>query len=126
MFQSKIATIDGSAIERMDEIAALRLMAQALEDLGGSTTGHVPPQTARQAASPDALASGYGAASPIVRRRFEAILREAEAVGTTGLKLMATRGGRADAGTIAAARFLGSSLDGSIRRLEALILPRAA
>ncbi|ARR52916.1 hypothetical protein [Rhizorhabdus wittichii] len=126
MFQAKMTTIDGGAIEEMDGVAALRLMARALDDLAGSTTGHLPPQTAREAGSPDALASGYAAASPIVRRRFEAILREAEAVGTTGLSLMAARGGRADAGTIAAARFLGNSLGGSIRRLEALVLPRAA
>lgn len=126
MFQAKIATIDGGVIDDMAGVAALRLMAQALDDLAGSATAHVPPQTAPQARSSDVLASGYAAASPIVRRRFEAILREAEAVGTTGLTLMASRGGRADAGTIAAARFLGSSLGASIRRLEALVLPRAA
>lgn len=125
MFQAKMAAIDGDAIDRMDGVAALRLMAQALDGLAGSTAGHIPRQTARKAGSPDALASGYAAASPIVRRRFEAILREAEAIGTTGLKLMAARGGRADAGTIAAACFLGSSLGDSIRRLEALVLPRA-
>lgn len=126
MFQAKMEAIDGGAIGGMAGVAALRLMARALDDLGGVATENVSSRTADRTRAQDALVAGYAAASPIVRRRFEAILREAETIGTTGLSLMTSRGGRADAGTIAAARFLGHSLDASIRRLEALLPPHAA
>jgi hypothetical protein len=126
MFQAKIAVTDDVAADTMASVAALRFMTSALRDLANSVTKDFSGQPAVEAGSPPSLAAGYAAASPIVRRRFEAILREAETIGTTGLRLMASRGGRADAGTIAAARFLGNSLNGSIRRLEALVMPRAA
>nr|WP_047166364.1 hypothetical protein [Sphingomonas sp. Y57] len=126
MFQAKIPAIEGGAIERMDGIAALHLLVQALEGVAVPARKSAAAEITRQGGSLDTLASGYAAASPIVRRHFEAILREAETVGTAGLKLMAARGGRTDAGTVAAARFLGNSLGASIRRLEALVLPRTA
>lgn len=126
MFQAKIAVTDDMAVDTMASVAALRFMTDALRNLASNVSKDFSAAPAVEAGSPPSLAAGYAAASPIVRRRFEAILREAETIGTTGLKLMASRGGRADAGTIAAARFLGNSLSGSIRKLEALVTPRTA
>ncbi|KQX17682.1 MULTISPECIES: hypothetical protein [unclassified Sphingomonas] len=126
MFNAKIVPIDNGPADMMANVAALRFMTEALGDLAGSVTKDCSPQPAAEAGSAPSLATGYASACPVARRRFEAILREAETIGTTGLKLMAARGGRTDAGTIAAARFLGSSLDASIRRLEALVLRRTA
>lgn len=126
MFQARIATVDMGPAGMAANVAALRFMTEALRDLAGSVTKDCSLQPAAEAGSIPSLAAGYASAHPVVRRRFDAILREAETIGTTGLKLMAARGGRTDAGTIAAARFLGNSLSASIRRLEALVLPRAA
>jgi predicted cobalt transporter CbtA len=63
----------------------------------------------------------YAAASPVARRRADAILHDAETIGTTGLRLIANRSGKADVATIAAARFLGSSLDTALRRLDEIL-----
>lgn len=126
MFQARIATGDLGPVDMMANVAALRFMTEALRDLASSVTKDCSLQPAAEAASVPSLAAGYASAHPVVRRRFEAILREAETIGTTGLKLMTVRGGRTDAGTIAAARFLGNSLSASIERLEALVLPRTA
>jgi hypothetical protein len=126
MFQAKIATAESGSMDMMASVAALRFMTKAMGGLAISVTKDCSPQPADEAGYTPLLASGYAAASPIVRRRFEALLREAETIGTTGLKLMSARGARADAGTIAAAGFLGSLLGASIGRLEALVLPHAA
>lgn len=126
MYEARITAADTGTTDTAASVAALRFMTQALRDLGQIVTKDFAPDAASMAGSSHSLAAGYAAASPIARRRFEAILREAETMGTTGLTLMAGRSGRPDAGTIAAARFLGNSLSSAIRKLETLVLPRAA
>jgi hypothetical protein len=71
--------------------------------------------------SPHKLAAAYAAANSITRRRFDALLREADTVARTGLGLIVERGAGPDRATIAAARFLGNSLSASLRRMENLV-----
>jgi len=125
MFEAKIAVADAVPVEGARSEATLRSIIDPLRDPRLFVTKYFARQSAVPAGSSPSLAAGYAATSPIARRRFDALLREAEAIGATGLKLMSRRAGRADPGTIAAARFLGSSLDATIRKLEALVLPSA-
>jgi len=126
MFDVRISIADSIPVETLDGIETLESMANALRALAPVTHADF---AAYQAAPRDfrgSLAERYAASSPIVRRRCDALLREAETVGTTGLRLIASRAGRLDAGTIAAARFLGSSLSATLRKLDQLTAPRAA
>lgn len=126
MFEAKIMAAESGSSSPVVSVAALRSMTEALGNLASNVTKDCQPYSALLAGSPHSLAAGYAAASPITRRRFEAVLREAETIGATGLALIAARSGRTDTGTIAAARFLGNSLSGSIRKLEALVQRRSA
>jgi hypothetical protein len=126
MVRVNLVRTEQVSTDTADSVEALRFMADSLGQFSGNVTKSFQRDSAEEAGSRPSLVAAYAGASPVARRRFEAMLREAEAVGTMGLRLMSARGGRSDAGTIAAASFLGKSLTTTIGRLEALLLPRAA
>lgn len=109
-----------------DELASIRAMLALFDDLASAASRNIASQQAVGGGSRDPLATRYAIANPIARRRFDALLREAETIAAVGLRLIMGRSGKADAGTIAAARFLGRSLKTAIGRLDALLPAKAA
>ncbi|ATE66770.1 hypothetical protein [Rhizorhabdus dicambivorans] len=122
MYETRIQANGATARASAELLAPMQAM---LDMLSGFADAAAPQSTANGGLSP-CLAARYAAASPIARRRFDAVLREAETIGTTGLRLVMGRCDRADAATIAAARFLGNSLDAALRRLDHLLPAQAA
>jgi len=118
MFDRRILTVDATPLALEDHLAPIQSM---LAMLGEFAVANAPHGDAQAPVGGGSLAARYAAASPIVRRRFDAILREAETIGAVGLKLVAARAGGADPATIAAARFLGRSIENALRRLEKLV-----
>lgn len=118
MFEARISR-DGAAPAAVPE--ALEPMQALLRRLAGFAGAACAPKAGLM----PGLAARYAAASPVARRRFDAVLHDAETIGTTGLRLIASRSDRPDPATMAAARFLGNSLDTALRRLDQ-ILPAAA
>jgi hypothetical protein len=119
MFETRISADGATPAAAAEMIEPIRAMIERLADFT------VAAQPAKAGFSPN-LAMRYAAASPIARRRFDAILHETETIGTTGLRLIAGRNGKADPATMAAAQFLGNSLDTALRRLDELLPNRAA
>lgn len=117
MFEARISR-DGAAPVAVPE--ALEPVTAMLSRLAGFAGAASAPK----AGLVPGLAARYAAASPVARRRFDAVLHDAETIGTTGVRLIAGRSGAADPATMAAARFLGNSLDTALRRLDE-ILPAA-
>lgn len=114
MFETRIAKDGRLAADAEAALFPVHAMLAQLAAFTGSG------DSAKAGFSPS-LPIRYAAASPIARRRFDAILNEAETIGTTGLKLIAGRSGTPDAATAAAARFLGNSLVGALRRLDGML-----
>lgn len=126
MFDLPILT--GAAVPPMEDEAycAVAPLLIALEDLAAAGRMNAASQYDNSALAQPSLATRYAAANPIARRRFDAILRESEAVARAGIGLIARRAGRHDPATIAAARFLGTEITGSLRKLESLLAPQSA
>ena len=123
MYEAHISTMAAMPAFAGEDLEPLRSAMAALDGVAGAAR---PGFAAEPAGSAPSIAARYAGAGPVARRRFDAMLREAETVGATGLRLVAGRCGRADAGTIAAARFLGSSLDTLLRRLDDILPPSSA
>ena len=126
MYETRIAieqAVPATTTEPLDQVHA---MLAALTDLTGTHPADNAVGSAEDSASPAPLAARYLAASPIARRRFDAMLREAETTGTAGLRLVTRRNGKSDVATIAAARFLGNSLERTLRQLEDLLPAQVA
>lgn len=126
MFDVRISIADSSPVDTAGGIEALGSIAATLRALAPVTHADFAAQHAAGGDLCGSLAQRYAAASPVARRRFDALLREAETIGTSGLRLIASRAGRVDAGTIAAARFLGNSLSATLRKLDEIGTPLAA
>lgn len=119
MYEARIPVdraVPVAPIETLEPVHAMVARLAAFADVRQAPKAGLAPS----------LAARYAAASPVARRRFDAVLREAETIGVTGLRLMAGRNGKADAGTVAAARFLGNSLGSALRKLDDLLPAPAA
>lgn len=123
MFETAISTDGASPAATTEALEPVHAMLAALAEFAGAAPAGRAAQNDGFAPS---LAARYAAAGTIAQRRCDAILREAETIGTTGLRLIAGRSGKADAATIAAARFLGNSLDAALRRLDRTLPALAA
>lgn len=126
MLEARFSPVAAMSAGVGDELASVRSMLALFGDLASAASQNIASQQAIDGGSPDPLVMRYAAANPITRRRFDALLREAETIAAVGLKLVMGRGGKGDAGTIAAARFLGRSLQAAIGRLDALLPAKAA
>ena len=123
MLDCKIYSGTDQCSTAAEHVKTLRLALDQLA-LGTSLAARVGrPQHTDVGAS---LASRYARSTPIARRRIDALMREAQVVGTTGMRLVADRRIRPDAATAAAAHFLGNSLDRILRQVEATLAPSAA
>ncbi|RYE00206.1 MAG: hypothetical protein EOP61_14015 [Sphingomonadales bacterium] len=126
MFDRRIPISDATELTVDDPLGSIQSMLSALEGFAIAGHSHVAVQHDNIALARPSLAARYAAANSITRRRFDAILREAETVARVGFGVVVSRVGQQDAATIAAARFLGKSLSGSLRRLDELLAPTTA
>ncbi|KKC26284.1 hypothetical protein [Sphingomonas sp. SRS2] len=124
MFERRITTSDATAVGLEEQLDAVRSLLSALQDFAIAGRPDVALQQHISAPAPQSLGTRYAAANPITRRRFDALLGEADTVARMGFGLIAGRHGRSDPGTIAAARFLGKSVAATMQRLENLLKPR--
>lgn len=104
----------------------VRALLASLEDFALASTANVASQQGFSAPAPSSLAARYAAANSISRRRFDAVLREAETVAHIGVALIIGRADRQDRSTATAARFLGKSLMASLHKLDDLLGPQIA
>jgi hypothetical protein len=121
MFDRRISTENVVSATAEDILAPVHSMLALLEGFAIARHPDDAPQYGNSAGCTTTLAARYAAANTITRRRFDAILREAETTGRAGLGLILGRATHADAATAAAARFLGNSLGSALRRLEKLV-----
>jgi hypothetical protein len=126
MFDRHISTSDATPVSAVDMLGMVESTLSSLETFAVAEHRDVATQHDFSLSPPRSLAERYAAANSITRRRCDAILREAEGVARTGLGLVMARADRHDRATIAAARFLGNRIAGSIRRLENLLSLHAA
>lgn len=121
--------ITGSLAAPVDDAGAVDGMISlfsVLEHLAVAAGDNVALQQGFPAFPTQSLAERYAAANPIARRRFDAVLHEAETTARIGMRVIVGRLGRDDRSTPAAARFLGKSVAASLRKLDALIAPPPA
>lgn len=121
MFDRRISAENAASAAAEDILAPVHSMLVLLEGFAVARHLDDAPQYENGAGCTTTLAARYAAANSITRRRFDAILREAETTGKAGLGLILGRVAHADAATAAAARFLGNSLGSAVRRLEKLV-----
>lgn len=121
MIEARISSAAATPADLGQELASVRAMLVMFNDFASAMSPNIASQQKDGGSLRDPLALRYAAANPITRRRFDALLREAETIASVGLRLVMGRSGKSDAGTIAAARFLGRSLHTAIGRLDALL-----
>ena len=124
MFDRPVITAEATPVGLDDQLSQLQAMLALAGEYANMEYTIAAPQHENGAAAPSSLAARYATANSITRRRFDTILREAETMATVGVRLITRRCGRTDAATIAAARFLGTTIDAAIRRLENMLSPR--
>ena len=125
MFDRPIKTSDAAPLAGEDHLFTVRALLSALQDFAVAGRWDAASQQDDFVSAPQSLAARYAAANSITRRRFDAILRETEAVTRMGFGVIAGRRDRSDPGTAAAARFLGKSMSATLQRLENLLAPQA-
>jgi hypothetical protein len=125
MFDRRISAPDAPPAGFDLPLDAVQTLLSTLDDFAVAGRDDVAPQQDFSAFTPLSLAERYAAANSITRRRFDAILREAETTARTGVALIIGRPERHDRPTIAAARFLGKSVAASLRKLDDLLAPQA-
>ncbi|WP_340316454.1 hypothetical protein [Rhizorhabdus argentea] len=121
MFERRIPTENPASAAAEDILAPIHSALAVLNGFAAARRPDDAPQYENSAGCATTLAARYAAANTITRRRFDAILREAETTSMAGLGLILGRAAHADAATAAAARFLGNSLGSAVRRLEKLV-----
>jgi hypothetical protein len=126
MFDQRISTFDAAPIGSAVALDAVQTLLSVLDDLALARQGDGASQQDFSAFAPLSLAERYAVANSVTRRRFDAILREAETTARTGVALIVGRAARDDRSTAAAARFLGKSVAASLRKLDDLLAPLAA
>jgi hypothetical protein len=117
------SAVDDGLHQSFDDVRAL---LTSLENLALASTLHAASQQEFSAPAPSSLATRYAAANSLSRRRFDAVLRDAETVAHVGVALIIGRADRQDRSTATAARFLGKSLMASLRKLDDLLGPQIA
>ena len=125
MFDRPIISTNPTSLDLDARLATLQAMLATIRAFAGAKLDNTALQHEILTGDPRLRAARYAGANSITRRRFDAILREAETVGTAGLRLIDGRRARGDAATIAAARFLSNAIGAAIRRLENLLPARA-
>lgn len=125
MFDRRITTSEATLAGVGDHLTILGSLVSTLRDLAIAEHNNAASQHAPTPPDADIFASRYAAANSITRRRFDAKLREVETVARMGFGVIAARHGGSDAGTIAAAHFLGKNIETALRRLEKLLTPQA-
>ncbi len=125
MLERRISTLDVSPMAPDLPLDTVQMLLSTLDDFAVAGQDNVASQQDFSAFTPLSLAARYAAANSITRRRFDSILREAEADARTGVALIVARAGRDDRSTISAARFLGKSVAASLHRLDDLLAPQA-
>ena len=125
MFDRPVISTNPTSLDLDARLATLQAMLATIRAFAGAKLDDTAWQYEILAGDPRLRAARYAGANSITRRRFDAILREAETVGTAGLRLIDGRRARGDAATIAAARFLSNAVGTAIRRLENLLPARA-
>jgi hypothetical protein len=126
MFDHRIDSANAIPIEVGEHLSPIYALLERLRAFADAGDDFAASHNRNRSGDARALALDYAAANSVTRRRFDALLREAELTGATGLELLGRRRGVNDPARIAAARFLGSELAASLRRLEKLIAPPAA
>jgi hypothetical protein len=126
MLDRRISARDATPVGLYPPLGTVERLLSALDDFAVAGQDDVASQQDFSAFTPLSLAQRYAAANSITRRRFDAILREAETGARAGVALIVARAGRDDRSTIAAARFLGKSVAASLRKLDDLLAPPAA
>lgn len=121
MFDRRISTENVASAAAEDILAPIHSALALLNGFAAARHPDDAPQYENGTECTTTLARRYATANTITRRRFDAILREAETTGMAGLGLILGRATHADASTAAAARFLGNSLGSAVRRLEKLV-----
>ena len=121
MFHPRISAFDAPALGPDKPIDALLALLSTFDDYATAENGNVASHQDFSRLAAPSLAERYAAASPVARRRFDAVLREAETTARMGMALIVSRFGRADRSAAVAARFLGRSVKASLHRLEALL-----
>lgn len=124
MFDRRISTIDAAALPLDEHLATVHALLSSLQDFAVAGRNDAALQHDNSSPTSQSIAVRYAAANSITRRRFDALLREAETVARLGFGLIAGRQGRSDPGTITAARFLGRNITTTLQRLETLLTPR--
>jgi hypothetical protein len=125
MLARPITVSDISFSASREAFGALGSALAALEHFAPAGNGDAATQHENSQPSPHKLAAAYAAANSLTRRRFDAMLREADTIARAGLALILGCGAGPDRATIAAARFLGNSLTGTLRRMENLVASTA-
>lgn len=123
MLACNISSAQNMASGSVEYVETLRVAFDRLAMMASSADAADRPQNADVGPS---LASRYAASAPIVQRRIDALMREAQVIGSAGMRLIGSRRTEADAATVAAARFLGNSLDAILRKVDASLAPSAA
>ena len=126
MLDRRIPALNATPVALDPSLDPVLTLLSTLDDFAIAGLDDIAPQHEFSAFTPLSLADRYAAANSVTRRRFDAILREAETVAQTGVALIVARAGREDRSTIAAARFLGKSVAASLRKLDALLTPQTA
>lgn len=121
MLAQRISASHGAPADPGCRLSTVHSLLIALSEFAVAGQDFVAPQQLFSALAPQSLEARYAAANPITRRRFDAILREAETSARTGMALLFSRSGRPDRATAAAARFLGRNVTASLGRLDALL-----
>jgi hypothetical protein len=78
MLDVRIPTSGASLLDHDDPMVSIHTMLAALDRFATAGRESIAPQQDTSALPAPSLADRYAAASPIIRRRFDAILREAE------------------------------------------------
>ena len=126
MFDRRISTCGASLLDHGDPVSSAHALLATLESFAAAGKMNTAPQQDVLPLGGPSLAVRYAAANPVTRRRFDAVLREADLAARAGMGLILGRAGKQDAATIAAARFLGKAVSASLRKLDNLLQPQAA
>ena len=124
MYDSKIISAEAYSAGREDGLLSLRNMIATLVQCAEATA---PLAAVREGPSSHvgAMMHRYAQAGPIVRRRVDAMVREAGIESFAGCRLISSRSDHGAPGTTAAAIFLHRRMATALDRIDRL-LPLAA
>lgn len=126
MFDQRIDSRNAAPASGKAVVSLVRSLLASLDEFAIAAKKFSASHHSNSTDSTALLGQRYAAANSVTRRRFDTLLKEAQLIGAVGIKLVEARPGGNEASTIAAARFLGSSLATALHRLENLIAPQSA